>query len=90
MAKVQLSNNSSGRIIVSLPYKSLLVAKIKAVEGGRWHPTEKHGSFQNTDSILEKILERSCKKAKIWKIKSPLDTLDIPQIGVYPNLFSNN
>jgi len=89
MARVQISNNPSFRIIISFPYNPLLFAKIKAIEGRKWIPAEKHGSFPNTDRILAKILEHACKKTKIWKIKSPLETLDIPQfLGVYPGLFS--
>ena len=57
MARIQISNDPSGRIIVSFPYDPLLVAKVKTVEGRRWHPIEKYWSFPKTDGMLEKILE---------------------------------
>jgi len=45
MARIQIANDPSGRIIVSFPYDALLVAKVKTIEGRRWHPEEKHWSF---------------------------------------------
>jgi hypothetical protein len=47
MARINVSKDPSGRIIVSFPYGALLVAKVKAIKGFRWHPTEKHWSFQS-------------------------------------------
>jgi hypothetical protein len=57
MARIQISNDSSGRIIVSFPYDPLLVEKVKSIDGRRWHPAEKHWSFPNDDGILDKILK---------------------------------
>ena len=57
MARIHISNDPSGRIIVSFPYDPLLVSKVKTIEGRRWHAVEKHWSFPNTDGILEKILK---------------------------------
>lgn len=57
MARIQISNDPSGRIIVSFPYDPILVAKVKTIDGRRWHPVEKHWSFPNTDGMLEKILK---------------------------------
>jgi len=57
MKEVKISKDSSGRITVSFLYDPNLVAKIKTIEGRRWHPAEKHWSFPNTDNILEKILK---------------------------------
>ncbi|MEW6375931.1 MAG: site-specific tyrosine recombinase/integron integrase [Thermodesulfobacteriota bacterium] len=57
MAVPNISKYLSGRIVVSFPYDSSIITKIKALEGRRWHPVEKHWSFPNTDSILEKILK---------------------------------
>ncbi len=57
VARIQISNDPSVRIIVSFPYDPLLVEKVKSIDGRRWHPAEKHWSFPNTDSILEKILK---------------------------------
>jgi len=56
MARIQISNDPSGRIIVSFPYEPLLVSKVKTIDGRRWHPVEKHWSFPDTDGIFEKIL----------------------------------
>jgi hypothetical protein len=57
MARIQVSKDPSGRIIVSFPYDPILVSKIKTIEGHRWHPTEKYWSFPKLDGILEKILK---------------------------------
>jgi hypothetical protein len=57
MVKVNISKDISGRIVVSFTYDLLLVAKIEAIEGRRWHPTEKHWSFPDTKDMLEKILK---------------------------------
>jgi hypothetical protein len=57
MARIQISNDTSGRTIVSFPYAPLLVAKVKTIDGRRWHPVEKNWSFSNKDGILEKILK---------------------------------
>jgi hypothetical protein len=46
-----------GRIVVTFPYDPLRVQKVKNIEGHKWHPTEKHWSFPNTDGTLEKILK---------------------------------
>ena len=48
MARIQISNDPSGRIILSFPYDPLLVSKVKTIDGRRWHPVEKHWSFQPT------------------------------------------
>ena len=42
MARIQVSNDLSGRIIISFRYDPLLVAKVKSIDGRRWHPEEKH------------------------------------------------
>ncbi len=55
MARIQISNDPSGRIIVSFPYDPLLVVKVKTIDGRRWHPVEKHWSFPKLDGMLEKI-----------------------------------
>jgi len=57
MARIQISNDSPGRIIVSFPYDSLLVSKVKTIEGRRWHPAEKHWSFPKLDGMSDKILK---------------------------------
>jgi hypothetical protein len=57
MARIRISNDTSGHIIVSFPYDPLLVEKVKSINGRRWHPAEKHWSFRKLDSMLEKILK---------------------------------
>ena len=56
MARIQIANGPSGRMIVSFPYDLLPVEKVKSIDGGRWHPAGKHRSFPNKNGILEKIL----------------------------------
>lgn len=41
MARIHISNDPSGRIIVSFPYDPLLVAKVNTIDGRRWHPALK-------------------------------------------------
>ncbi|PIV23033.1 MAG: hypothetical protein COZ69_13980 [Deltaproteobacteria bacterium CG_4_8_14_3_um_filter_45_9] len=57
MARIQVSNDPSGRVIVSFPYDPLLVEKVKTIDGRRWHPAEKHWSFPKADGMVEKILK---------------------------------
>jgi hypothetical protein len=57
MARIQISNDPSGQIIVSFPYDPLLVEKVKSIDGRRWHPSEKHWSFPKLNGMLERILE---------------------------------
>jgi len=52
MARIQISNDPSGRIILSFPYDHLLVAKVKTIDGRRWHPVGKRRSFPNTVGLL--------------------------------------
>ena len=51
MARINVSKDPSGRIIVSFPYDALLVAKVKTIEGHRWRPTKKHWSFPNAPNL---------------------------------------
>ena len=57
MARIQVSNDPSGRIIVSFPYDPLIVKKVKSIDGRRWHPAEKHWSFRNLAGMGERILK---------------------------------
>jgi len=57
MVQANIGKDLSGRIVVSFPHDPSIVTKIKTIEGRRWHPPEKHWSFPNTDSILEKVLK---------------------------------
>ena len=66
MARIQVSKDPSGHIIVSFTYHPVLVSNVKTIDGRRWHPTEKHWmehffesapwSFLNKNATLEKIL----------------------------------
>jgi hypothetical protein len=57
MARIHISNDPSGRIIVFCPYNPLLVSKVKTIDGRRWHLAEKHWTFPNKNGTLEKILK---------------------------------
>ncbi len=54
---VNISRDAAGRITVAFRYNPQLVAKVKTVEGRRWHKDRKCWSFPNTDGTLEKILK---------------------------------
>ena len=56
MARIQVSNDPSGRIVVSFPYDPVLVAKVKTIDGRRWHLSEKHWSIHKLDGVLDKIV----------------------------------
>ncbi len=55
-ADIKISREIAGRIMITFPYDPGHVAKIKAVEGSRWHPKERYWSIPHSDGILEKIL----------------------------------
>jgi hypothetical protein len=57
MDRIYISNDPSGRIIVSFPYDPILVSKVKSIDGRRWHPEEKHYSFPKSNGLLEKMRE---------------------------------
>ncbi|HLG30831.1 MAG TPA: hypothetical protein VI387_11520 [Candidatus Brocadiales bacterium] len=38
---VSLTKEGSGRLTVSFPYDPLRVAKVKTIEGYKWHPDKK-------------------------------------------------
>ena len=52
---VTVSKDSQDGIAVSFPYDPKLVAKVKTIEGRKWHKEEKYWSFLNTDETLKKI-----------------------------------
>lgn len=60
MAVVNVNKDMSGRITVAFPYDPSRVAKVKTIEGYKWHPEKKHWSFPDSDKILEKILKKRC------------------------------
>jgi hypothetical protein len=57
MARIHISNDPSGQIVVSFSYDPLLVEKVKTIDGRRRHPAEKSWSFTNIEDVLEKILK---------------------------------
>ena len=57
MPEIKISAGYSGRLIVSFQYRPYLVAKIKAIEGHRWHPKEKVWSFPYSKSILKTLMK---------------------------------
>ena len=74
MARIRISKDPSGRIIVSFPYDPVLVIKVKTIGGRRWHPAEKHWS--KTTEIYTHVSTRN-----ISRIRSPLDNLDLKKGG---------
>ncbi|MGA2317390.1 MAG: hypothetical protein ABSG71_13545 [Thermodesulfobacteriota bacterium] len=72
MARINVSKDPSGRIIVSFPYDALLVAEVKTIEGCKWHSVEKFGFFEGYTHVSAK---------SIGKIKSPLDNLNLNRGG---------
>lgn len=81
---ITVRKDDSDRIMVSFPYDSQLVEKVRTIEGCKWHKDEKYWSFPNTDGTLEKILEvfkgeeihidpiLKSATSKVKKIPSPL------------------
>lgn len=54
--EIKIGKDVSGRITVSLPYNPLYIAKIKTIEGYRWHPEERYWSLPSNVGIVEKIV----------------------------------
>ena len=57
MARIYISKDKTGQIVITFAYDPLLVTKIKTIPGHGWNPAEKLWSFSNTHGTLEKILE---------------------------------
>jgi integrase len=53
---IEISPDDSGRIKVSFPYSSEIVARIRTIKTRRWHPDEKYWSFQHSPAALREIL----------------------------------
>ena len=51
-ANIKISRGTAGKIAITFPYDPVHVAKIKAVEGSKWHPKEKYWSFPHSDLML--------------------------------------
>ena len=57
MTEIDVKKDISGNLIVTFPYDRSLVAKVKTIEGYKWHPDKKHWSFPNVDGTLDRILK---------------------------------
>ena len=53
---VKVGKDVSDRIKVSFHYGQQLVAKVKTIEGRKWHKDKRYWSFPNSDGIIDKIL----------------------------------
>jgi len=57
MASIRISKDiQQGKIVVTFSYDPKFVAKVKSIEGHRWHPDKKYWSFPYSQEILRKIL----------------------------------
>jgi len=57
MASVRISKDiQQDAIVVTFSYDPKFVAKVKTIEGHRWHPDKKYWSFPHSEHILKKIL----------------------------------
>ena len=57
MTRTQMSNDLSGRIILSIPYDPILAPTVKTIDGRTWYPSEKYWGFNNLSGILRKNLK---------------------------------
>ena len=53
---IRISPGEEGRLIVRVPYSPDRVAKIKTVDGRRWHQQEKHWTVPRTDRTIAQVL----------------------------------
>jgi len=53
---VNITKDDAG-IVVTFPYNTLLVEKIKTIPSHRWDSEKKFWSFPSTDRTLDKILK---------------------------------
>jgi hypothetical protein len=51
--------------MVSFPYNPIFIAKVKTIEGRRWHPEGRYWSFPDSDGILKELL-RIFAKEKVY------------------------
>lgn len=54
---IRIGNDSYSRITVSFSYDFHIIAKVKTIEGHKWHKDKKYWSFPNTNGKLEEILK---------------------------------
>jgi len=55
--KFKILRDKKNNSMVSLPYNSQFLEKIKTINGHRWNSNEKYWGFPNSNGTLEKILE---------------------------------
>lgn len=51
----KIGRSATNRITVSFPYSPDYIAKIKTIEGYRWHPEEKYWSLPSGNDILDRL-----------------------------------
>jgi hypothetical protein len=54
---INISKDASGRIIVFFSHDLQFVAKVKTIEGRKWHPDKKYWTVPYSEGVIEKILE---------------------------------
>lgn len=54
---IRIEKGDNGDIIIKFPYNPVYIAKIKTVNGYKWHPEERCWSFPDINRTLEKILK---------------------------------
>ena len=65
MTRNKISEDPSGRIILSFPHPLVLVSEVKTIEGRRWHPAEKYWSFPHTLSLAPRGLRRARPRRRV-------------------------
>jgi hypothetical protein len=91
MARIQVSKDPSGHIIVSFPYGPLLIETAKTIPGHKWHPVEKYWSVPYRKKSATATINQAINALKeiythvstrdISRIRSPLDNLDLKKGG---------
>ena len=55
MTGIKIGMGDANRITVSFPYNPDYIAKIKTIEGYKWHPEEKYWSQPSGNDILDRL-----------------------------------
>ncbi|MDP3103796.1 MAG: hypothetical protein Q8M95_04220 [Candidatus Methanoperedens sp.] len=55
MTEIKIGRSAANRITVSFPYNPDYIAKIKTMQGYRWHPEEKCWSLPSGNDILDRL-----------------------------------
>jgi hypothetical protein len=56
MTEIKIGRSAANRITVSFPYNPDRIAKIKTMQGYRWHPEEKYWSLPSGNDILDRLV----------------------------------